>query len=466
MMTGTNEHQKQFVRARDGAVAVPFALMLTVLLLTSGLAIDYSRGLSARTALQNDLDAAILSAATKSADIPGIKAAAQTFIDNNWRDKYGAQGEIRVSIEKPEADTVRGTTSVRLPTSFISIAGLTHIDVDVVSEVVLTGTNLEVALVLDVTDSMAGDKIIALRTSARSLVDKAYEKPDARDHVRFALVPFADYVNVGEANRDAPWIDVPADRDTTTETCTDNYRELIGTSNCRIEPITYDRDGVPTTVDSTVCDYQYGPPESRCFTNTYVTRWYGCAASRNYPLDVRDEQWDVPVPGTMNVACGSPVMELTNDDAAINQRINDLATFGNTYIPAGLFWGLNILSPEAPFQAARGFGERVDGVPVQKVLVLMTDGANTRSPDYGAGSHSGADVALANSRSAELCSNIKDKGIKIYTVAFDVADNAVKDMLRDCASSPADFYDAEDGAELETAFAEIGANLSPLRIAR
>ena len=73
---------------------------------------------------------------------------------------------------------------------------------------------------------------------------------------------------------------------------------------------------------------------------------------------------------------------------------------------------------------------------------------------------------LANQRSEELCTNIKAKGIKIYTVAFEVADLGIKDILRDCASAPSNFFDADDSSELQTAFENIGANLSPLRIAR
>jgi Mg-chelatase subunit ChlD len=195
-------------------------------------------------------------------------------------------------------------------------------------------------------------------------------------------------------------------------------------------------------------------------------RWYGCAASRDYPLDVTDGQWDTRVPGAMNVSCGAPGMELTNDDAALRQRIDDITTFGNTYIPAGLFWGWTVLSPQEPFATAKGYGEKVDGATVEKVMVLMTDGANTRSPNYITKNHAGSDVALANARTAELCTNIKAAGIKIYTVAFDVDEEDVKDMLRACASSDRQFYDAEDATELETAFANIGANLSPLRIAR
>jgi hypothetical protein len=131
-----------------------------------------------------------------------------------------------------------------------------------------------------------------------------------------------------------------------------------------------------------------------------------------------------------------------------------------------LFWGWTVLSPGEPFGDARGYGEKIDGAPIEKVMVLMTDGANTRSPDYVANNHSSGDVALANERTAELCSNIKNKGIKIYTVAFDVGDAAIKEILRTCATSPSHFFDADDATELETAFTDIGASLSPLRIAR
>ena len=38
--------------------------------------------------------------------------------------------------------------------------------------------------------------------------------------------------------------------------------------------------------------------------------------------------------------------------------------------------------------------------------------------------------------------------------------------MRDCASSTADFFDAENNDEPQTAFENIGATLSPIRIAR
>jgi Flp pilus assembly protein TadG len=449
-----------------GSIAAMFALCALALTLTSGLAIDYSRSANVHTSLQNDLDAALLAAAATAEDLPDIKNVAQKYIGDNWKNRYGVAENVSLAIKKPTARTLQGSTTVRVPTTLMALAGFKHLEVNVSSEIELTSKDIEIALVLDVTDSMMGTKIEALKTSAASLIDKAYEQPKSTEHIRVAIVPFADYVNVGEVHRNESWIDVPLDTETTSETCVNDYREVTGTTNCRMQPYSYDRDGVTISGESQVCDYEYGPPQSRCFSNTHSVRWYGCVASREYPLDAHDENWEVPVPAAMNVGCGAPGMTLTNDIDALKQRIGEITTFGNTYIPSGLFWGWTVLSPGEPFGDARGYGEKIDGAPIEKVMVLMTDGANTRSPDYVAKNHSSGDVDLANERTAELCSNIKKKGIKIYTVAFDVGDAAIKEILRTCATSSSHFFDADDAAELETAFTDIGASLSPLRIAR
>ncbi len=465
-MLNNKKRLQSFHTNDSGSVMVTFAVMFTAILIASGLALDYSRSVNVHTSLQNDLDAALLAGAKKSSEAAEIKETAQLYIGDNWRNKFGIPTAVDIVVDKPEESRVRGRVSVEVPTTLMAIAGIETVPVTVESEIQMAGENIEVALVLDVTDSMLGPKIEALKRSAADLVEKAFENENSREHVRIALVPFADYVNVGEINRNADWIDVPLDTETTSESCIDDYREVIGTSNCRTQTYTYDRDGETVTTDQQICDYEYGPPSRRCFSTTYINRWYGCAASRDYPLDVTDEQWNVRVPGAMNVTCGTPGMELTNDDAALKQRIDAITTFGNTYIPAGLFWGWTVLSSQEPFSTARAYGEMVDGVPVEKIMVLMTDGANTRSPLYASKNHAGNDAALANARTAELCTNIRRAGIKIYTVAFDVTDETVKDMLRDCAGAPQQFYDAENATELQAAFTNIGANFSALRIAR
>lgn len=124
-------------------------------------------------------------------------------------------------------------------------------------------------------------------------------------------------------------------------------------------------------------------------------------------------------------------------------------TGGNTFIPGGLIWAWNMLTPEAPLTKA---APNTDDT-VLKVVILITDGVNTASPLYPGG----AVVALGGTPSpyyktrAEVdaltrtvCTNMKKYGIKIYTVraANKASDSSARQLLRDCASDPSMAYDA------------------------
>ncbi len=460
---------RRFARDNHGGIAVIFACCLLVLGLSAGIAIDYGRSMSIRTSLQNDLDAAIIAAAARSAEDDDLKSATQAFFDANWHAKHGVGANISVDVAKSDTNVISGMARASVPTLFMGLAGINEVAVSVASQIELAGENAEIALVLDTTASMSGWKLDALKNATGELIDAAYSRPGSENNVKISLVPFDQHVNVGLANRNAPWMSVPADTSSTNEYCY-THVPVIGSSNCRMETFTATNDGTPYTYQAEVCDYDYGPPESRCDMVTDNLTWHGCAASRDYPLDVRDEDFATPVPGAQNVMCGSEVTPLTNDPDLLKSNVNNFVATGETYIPSGLFWGWTTLSKHAPFDEASDYGQRIDGKPVKKILVLMTDGFNTKSPRYASETpqprNDGTDTTLANQRTAELCQNIKDKGIEIHTVAFDVADVAVKSLLEECASGPSEFYDATDAAELASAFSTIGANLSPLRIAR
>ena len=99
---------------------------------------------------------------------------------------------------------------------------------------------------------------------------------------------------------------------------------------------------------------------------------------------------------------------------------------------------------------------------VRRFMVLMTDGVNSVSPT--ASGHDGSDTSQADTYTQEACTNIKADNITIFTVAFEVPDNAIKDVLRNCASNGGFFYDAASSAELLAAFDAIGQQLVNLRI--
>jgi hypothetical protein len=94
----------------------------------------------------------------------------------------------------------------------------------------------------------------------------------------------------------------------------------------------------------------------------------------------------------------------------------------------------------------------------------MTDGDNTRAPDYP--THNSTSKVLANDLTRELCSNIKAEKITVYTVAFEVTDTTIKDILRDCATNPSLYFDAKNSKTLTAAFASIAASLRNISLSR
>ncbi len=136
---------------------------------------------------------------------------------------------------------------------------------------------------------------------------------------------------------------------------------------------------------------------------------------------------------------------------------------GETYIPAGVLWGWNMLNSAEPLIGAKTAAQMATLKGV-KSMVLMTDGDNTLSATYP--THNGSDSAAADSKTAQLCSNMKVEGISIYTVGFKVHKPSSLAMLAACASNPSQALTADDDAALMAAFEQIGASLAQIRVAK
>jgi hypothetical protein len=128
-----------------------------------------------------------------------------------------------------------------------------------------------------------------------------------------------------------------------------------------------------------------------------------------------------------------------------------------------LIWGWNVLDSAAPFSEGKTKDEKVK-VNGKKAIVLMTDGENTRSAIYP--THNGTDVNLANATLEATCQAVKADGIEVYTVSFMVQTPTVKKILQDCATVPAQFFDADDALELNEAFSQIARELAAVRLSQ
>lgn len=206
----------------------------------------------------------------------------------------------------------------------------------------------------------------------------------------------------------------------------------------------------------TVCDK--GPKVQHCWTPTNNRVWRGCVGSRNTPWNERAQFSGKKIPGLMNARCNEEILPLTTQMADVKTKINSLSANGNTYIPSGLSWGWRTLDTNMPLTEAQGpYAANTD-----KVLVLMTDGANTKSKNGDW--HEGGSVNNANNTTKNLCNNIKSSDIQIYTIAYEITDTTTKNLMRNCASKSSMYFDASNAAQLTEAFDTIGSSLIKLRL--
>ncbi len=433
-----------------------------MLLGTVGASIDGARVYQAQQKLQAVADSAVLAAARRAVTDGNSDQVAETF------DRYvkvaGLSSEMALQAVSPDLSTPRrisASFAADVPTVMLQLLGFKSLQVEAFAAAEFGFTKLEVALALDNTASMSGGKLEALKTSARGLVDTLLDKASEDGDIRISLVPFAQYVNIGVDNRTSSWMEVPNNFTQSVETCGD-VQQLLGSTNCRDVTYTYMNDGTPMTGSYQQCDNTYGPPSYQCTTTQVSHTWHGCVGSRSYPLNLQDGNYSTRIPGIMNVGCPSQVAPLTSSRSDLMAAIDGLVATGETYIPSGLMWGWRALSAIEPLGESAGEKRDANGNKISKVLILMTDGENTKSPVYP--DHTGTDAQLANTLTTESCAAIKGAGIQIFTIAFEITSTPIKDLMRACATKAGHFYDAADAGQLDAAMQEIGGQLGGLRL--
>ena len=509
--------QKVLFRARDrfdrdqrGNVAILFAFAVIPLIGLLGGAVDVTRHARHKTALLNAMDAAAIALVRSGIE---EEEAADRFVNDYIAAMIPADNRDPM-LEMGSFDAVkidggyRVISGASMHTAFLPVVGIDAMSLDLQSEVLMEGGNFEVALALDNTGSMRNyGRIQALRDAAGQLVDDLYSEQGAGDRVKMALVPFVTAVNINSPGA----IDI----DTWIEPIDDtgvNYSETVD------KLALFDRMGVPwrgcvearrgghdeddtppTSKETRWLPYLWpDEPDDRGFNNSYLEE-EGSRRSSDWELlrDVRKYEVDAGtrVPDRTNfgpnAACARAIVPLTNDTQLMQDEIELMKphneTGGNnsgTNVAQGLVWAWRVLSPEAPYDQ----GAPYDDGKTQKVLVLLSDGRNqivanndVTESDYTSygylaegrlGSNDNYLVAEreVDAKVGRICEKIKTKGIRLYTILFQVDFARTQDLFRACASNGEDgqplFYYVPDASQLETAFKAIGEDLTSLRIAR
>ncbi|GBD42885.1 hypothetical protein HRbin40_00345 [bacterium HR40] len=404
-----------------GAVATIVAFALLPLLLTAGLALDAGRYWLARSRLAEAADAAALAAGARlgtSEFAPTVERLLRT----NFADGFLGVELDRVEVSYDEASgRITVEAQARLPTTLMRLARIDSVPLAVRTVVARAAQPMELALVLDVTGSMACcGKIQALKQAATDLVGIVFGPEKESDLLRVAVVPFSARVNVGNHHRD--WL-LPADRNVSP------WRGCVEA-----------RPGDANALSDR-------PPEG----NAWFVPSEGIAAGGLHRGDRRSGA------GVYNPPCPPRLLPLRRTKRVVLDTIAALTPSGTTRIDMGARWGWRVLSRR--WQGLWGEDPRHPRAEeVLQAVVIMTDGDN-ETRVYDEVNDSGADRNLL-----VLCDNMKARGILVYTVTFQ-APAWADVIMRQCATSPAHFFRSPTNAELRAAFRQIGSELAALRIA-
>lgn len=417
------EFYRRFIDDRRGAIAIIFAILLIPLLAMLGGAIDFSRSLIVKTRLLGALDAAVLATATASSleNAERIAYGQSIFQANYPVTELGTPAQAIISIT---ADgRVTGSVSANLSTTFLRVIGIDDFTIHSTNEAKLaTLVKAEVVLVLDYSGSMNwSGKYQAMRAASIDLINTLSQE-GSNENIKFGLVPFSTHV--------------------------------------------------------------YGTIESDYIVNeTPGATWTNCTMDRKWPYNIQDSS---PVPANDDTKWGMTCVADDDDDddggscnpyaicsnytsrnlimrplstnhAGVISQLQSMTPYWYTHISLGLEFGWHMISPNSPWQ--EGVAYNTD--EMVKAIVLLTDGKQT-TKGWGPGDSSS--VSNAESNLEDMCEAVKDTGVILVTVAFDLNDAATENRLRNCATSPAYFFDADTNASLAAAFEAIAAQIGKLTL--
>jgi|GEM_PF-1166695 len=461
---------QRFCSAEQGAVLPIFGLMVILMIVIMGAAVDITRTVNAREKLSYALDAAALSVAADLSTSVMTDEQIQEALSDSFRANLDGTDFLEEAVENlsftvdSENGLVTVASSATLSNYFIDLGGYMkeHLGPAVFSfgtnaQVSYSRFDVELALVVDVTGSMRND-MDTLKEAAEGVVNilipEGFDEENSK--VRISLVPYSQGVNLG---------------DYADKVKGDAFGYSDG-SVCVTERQDYDDGTELYDVKYTDESYDYydetDPPPKDTF--------YGG--------------------GTNSCSSDSEMIPLTSDREALTDAIDDLDDNGYTAGQTGIVWGWNSLSPNYyDVWPTDSVGEAYDNEDVLKFAIIMTDGDNNRYyefietetvevctgkkkkkkkctyetvdvDEWDEVSESESYDNNSSVASRELCEGMKTAGIEIFGVYFGSNnDSAGARIMQSCASS-GNYYQASSSSELIEAFSNIARKIQSIYLSK
>jgi len=176
-----------------GLTAIPLVLVL-------GMAIDFQRAGTSDVHISNALDAALIAAAVdlaNGADATAAKATGEKVFDENMT-LLGIANTCADPVFTPDIvnQSISGSVSCDMPLTISKLVGRDTMTVTPSAAAAYGQDEIEVALMLDVSGSMRGQRLTDLKAAANSLIDTLIPVSDT-GNIRISLAPYATSINAG-----------------------------------------------------------------------------------------------------------------------------------------------------------------------------------------------------------------------------------------------------------------------------
>ncbi|KAA3448503.1 hypothetical protein C7I87_21410 [Mesorhizobium sp. SARCC-RB16n] len=441
----------EFARDRGGNFAVLFGFAASVLALVAGFSVNVTQLYNAKSSLQGVVDAAVTSTA-RDLTTGAIKEAdanksVQAFLDANSTAGILHAGQIvldKLIVDKT-AKTVQVDAHVDVALFFPIFGTDDARRVTASTTSLYSDRTIEVAMMLDVTGSMAGQKIKDLKTAAANAVDSFLGSQDPnKPRVRLSIVPYANSVNTGQLAASSVYVEANASQ---RKQAPGNASAQSASASPRPDNCATERKGAD--------QYSDAGPVSSMVNRDYLLSSF--AANTN------------------TAACpAAALVPLTADVATLKNVIKNLVASGGTAGHIGVQWTWYMLSESwGSVLNASQRPAKLDPKKVGKYAILMTDGEFNLSyfdATSVGGVYNDAGKETTRTAATKLCAAMRDKGIEIFTIGFKLDETNAASTLQNCASpdtgSVKHFYQAADGAELDSAFQTIARNIEALALTK
>lgn len=503
---------KAFIHDDGGAITALMVILFIGIVASTGIAIDMMRAETRRSDLQDAVDRGVLAAASLTQ-----KLQAKEVVEDYVATRFSTDKDVHVTVDPDillNSRRVSAAAEYSLDTFFLRLIGMDKLTIGAPATAEEVQKHVEISLALDISGSMAredssapgetvyyeecyewvwkrgrwrtvyttnsydspdgytnGDtceqwteteslkRLEVLQASASSFVEKVLAN-DTDDMISISLIPYAGQVNAGKSIFEYY-----------------NSERVHDYSDC---------------VEFTDSDFDVVPLPAR-YSREQVPHFQWFRYEKDYG---HNAEWGWCPTGDRTI------LPLSNDVDEIKSRIAAFSGHDGTGTQNAMKWAMSLLDPSSQDLVTylNGLGEVDDKFAARpaaygtenalKILVLMTDGNirfqqrpkdsayNSKSErEYWASHNLTSSYATLSSTSEQtadeekrvqqflsLCSLAKSQGIVVFTIGFDVDDDAtVLNELKTCASSASHFHHVE-GLQLDEAFGQIASTIQALKL--